>query len=476
MFLKKQIISAALLVCLSMSCQKTPLGSTQPKAPAELYNHTNMEIQDEKHRSVVNIPVELALTDVAKQLNAQIQGLIYEDNSFEDNNNDGFKTKVWKRANITVEVRDSLLFYTVPLKIWAEKSYNVSPLGLKLAGAQATEFAINLHFFTQFSINPDWQVNTKTASAGFDWVTKPSIRVAGIEIPITGLVSRTISENLDKVSQSIDQNARASFDLKKYVLQAWNIIREPRLLSETYRTWLVITPTQISMTPFSMGGGHIKASLGVGGFTQTVIGIKPTVKPATEIPNLQITSNVPQGFQVGLIGVMPHEEAARLASQQFVGQNYEFQNGKYKIKVTSVDIYGQNDKLVIKAGLTGSLDGTVYLKGVPYYDPATRMLSLKNVDYDLHTRSLLLKTASWFLQGRFARQIEQQFTFPIGPQMDEVQKAIKQQLANRNVAKGVVMVGQLEALTPDQVYLTPTSLVALVMAKGRVEIKIDGLL
>ncbi|TAE90110.1 MAG: DUF4403 family protein, partial [Runella slithyformis] len=75
-----------------------------------------------------------------------------------------------------------------------------------------------------------------------------------------------------------------------------------------------------------------------------------------------------------------------------------------------------------------------------------------------------------------ARQIEQQFTFPIGPQMDEVQKAIKQQLANRNVAKGVVMVGQLEALTPDQVYLTPTSLVALVMAKGRVEIKIDGLL
>jgi hypothetical protein len=61
-------------------------------------------------------------------------------------------------------------------------------------------------------------------------------------------------------------------------------------------------------------------------------------------------------------------------------------------------------------------------------------------------------------------------------QVDEAQKAIRQQLTSRRVVKGVNFSGRLDTLDPDQVYLTPTSLVALIVAKGRVEIKIDGLL
>ena len=66
--------------------------------------------------------------------------------------------------------------------------------------------------------------------------------------------------------------------------------------------------------------------------------------------------------------------------------------------------------------------------------------------------------------------------FPVGGQVDEAQKAISQQLTNRKVAKGIGFGGRLDTLEPDQVYLTPTSLVALVVAKGRIEIKIEGLL
>jgi len=60
--------------------------------------------------------------------------------------------------------------------------------------------------------------------------------------------------------------------------------------------------------------------------------------------------------------------------------------------------------------------------------------------------------------------------------VDEAQKAIRQQLTNRKVAKGVAFGGRLDRLDPDQVYLTPTSLVALIVAKGQIDVKIDGLL
>jgi hypothetical protein len=453
--------------CLLITACQPPV-TTQPKAPVEAYQHTNVEIQSEKHKSVVNLPIELSIAELSKHLNVQVQGLIYEDNDKEE----GFRIKVWKRAPIVADARDSLLFYTVPLKIWGEKTFQV----LGISSAQATEFQVNLKFMTRFGVDPDWKVRTQTVSAGFDWVTKPSIRIAGLEVPITGIISRQISENLEKFSKAIDDNIRGNFAVKPYVVQAWNLIREPRLLSEEYRTWLAITPTDILMTPFNVQNGKISATLGIRGFTQTLTGEKPIIKPVTDVPDLIITTDVPNGFQIGLIGVVPYEEASKLAAAQFVGKTFDFKEGKYKIEVTSIDIYGQNDKLVIKAGLKGSISGVIYLKGIPYYDAKTRLLSLKNVDYDLNTRSVLVQTANWLLQGRFAKQIEQQFVFPVGPQIEEAQKAIRQQLTTRKVAKGVDFGGRLDALDPDQVYLTPTSLVALIVAKGHAEIKIDGLL
>jgi len=427
-----------------------------------------MDIQSEKHRSTVHVPIELSIAELTRHLNTQVQGLIYEDNDRQE----GFKIKVWKRAPIVADARDSLLYYTVPLKIWGEKSYQV----LGITGAQATEFQINLKFMTRFGIDPDWKVRSQTVSAGFDWVTKPSIKVANIEIPITGIISRKINENLETFSKAIDNNIRESIEVKPYVLQAWNLIREPRQLSEEYRTWLVVTPTDILMSPFDINKGKISTSIGIRGFTQTLTGEKPSIKPATDIPNLIVTRDIPKGFQIGLIGVVPYEEASKLAATQFVGKTFEFKEGKYKIEVTSVDIYGQNDKLVIKSGLKGSINGVVYLKGIPFYDASSRTLSLKNVDYDFDTKNVLLKTANWLLQGKFAKQIEQQFVFSVSGQVEEAQKAIRQQLTNRKVAKGVAFGGRLDNLDPDQVYLTPTSLVALIVAKGQIEVKIDGLL
>lgn len=456
------------VVCFLVLTGCQPSTTTQPKAPTESYKHTNMDIQSEKHKSTVHVPIELSIAELTRHLNTQVQGLIYEDNDRQE----GFKIKVWKRALIVAEARDSLLYYTVPLKIWGEKSYQV----LGITGAQATEFQINLKFMTRFGVDPDWEVRSQTVSAGFDWVTKPSIKVANIEIPITGIISRKISENLETFSKAIDKNIQESIEVKPYVVQAWNLIREPRQLSEEYRTWLVVTPTDILMTPFQVDKGKISTSIGIRGFTQTLTGEKPTIKPATEIPNLMIVKDIPKGFQIGLIGVVPYEEASKLAATQFVGKRFDFKEGKYKIEVTSVDIYGQNDKLIIKSGVKGSINGVIYLKGIPHYDAASRTLSLKNVDYDLDTKNVLLKTANWLLQGKFAKQIEQQFVFSVGDQVDEAQKAIRQQLTNRKVAKGVAFGGRLDHLDPDQVYLTPTSLVALIVAKGQIDVKIDGLL
>jgi len=159
-----------------------------------------------------------------------------------------------------------------------------------------------------------------------------------------------------------------------------------------------------------------------------------------------------------------------------VGEKFSFSNGRYTIEITDIDMYGQNEKLVIKAGLKGSLTGTIYLKGTPFYNPVTKNLSLKDLDYDLDTRSVILKTANWLMQGKFSKMMEQQLVFPVGGQITQAHSTIQSALTNNTLAKGVVLNGTLNEIMPDRVYLTPDHIYSVVFATGRASLRVEGLL
>ena len=479
-FIENKLLTSAWLsiICILMTAGCSPSSGvlTNPKAPTEKYNLQNtMQLQKEQYVSVVNVPIEVSLLDVEKQINAQLNGLLFEDNSYENDNNDNIKSKVWKRAPITVSAKDSLLNYNVPLRIWVSVGYKMAPLGFEISGFKESEFELDLKFMTRLGVSPDWQIDTKTVSAGFDWVKKPVIRVGVVEIPVASVVGRVLNKNLPKYAGLIDQNLKKNIEIKKYVQQAWNLLHEPNLLSEEFKTWLAVTPTEVLMTPFYIQNNIVKASLGIKGYTRTLTGARPVNVPAP-LPNLKIADNIPQEFQIGVRSEISHDEVTQFAKQFFVGKKYDFRDGAYQVEVTDLSVYGQNDKLVIKSGLKGSIVGNIYFKGVPTFDPATKTIFLKDFDYDLETKNVLIKTANWLLQGKFKNQIQAQFRFPIDQQLAEIQKNIESNIGDRQLGRGIKLKGKLENLQPDQVYLTPNSLVSVLYLKGKLSLKIDGLL
>jgi len=458
-------------------CSTAPSDRLNPKAPKESYNRTEMEVRNEKYLSTVNVPVSIALRDVERQINTQVNGLIFENNTFDTPAPDGsnpLHVKVWKRGTISVSAAggaDSLFRFVVPLKIWAKAGKRI----FGFVQSQATEFEITIRFATRFSIDPDWSVNTQTTAEGYDWGTKPTIRIGGFSIPITGVVGKIIDKNLGTITKSLDQQVRQQIDLRTPVLQAWNTVRQPYLLSDAYRTWLQVVPRCILITPLRFEGNTIRTLIGIEGYTLTSVGAKPDVRPSASLPDLSVVPIVKDDFQVSILSESTYEEAAKLASENFVGKKFEFQDGRYHVTIRDIDLYGQNENLIIKAGLTGSVSGDIYLKGRPYYDPQTKTIALKDLQYDLETSNLLQRTASWLLKGTLARVLEKQFTIPVGDQLIEIQKSMQAQLKNNQLAKGVVLNGIIDEVRPDGVYLTPTAILAVVFAKGRVGVKVEGL-
>lgn len=465
------------LLCVSLcnsvilvSCQ--PSGNRlNPKAPKEAYNTTEMEVRNEHFLSTVHVPVSIAMADVERQINAQVNGLIYEDNSLDDNNRDQFMVKVWKRGTIIVNAQDSLFHFVVPLKIWAKAGVSV----LGFTQYKETEFEIDLRFKTKFDLEHDWSVHTQTQADGYGWVRRPTVSVIGVNIPITNIVGRLIDKNLGTITKTLDQQIHRNVDLRTPVLKAWNTLRDPYLLSEKYRTYLQVVPKRILITPLRFENRAIRATIGIEGFTLTTTGAKPDVRPAVSLPDLTVVNKVKDDFQIGLLSEASYAEAAKLAAEEFVGKTFSFSDNRYNITITSMDMYGQNENLIIKAGLKGTINGDIYLKGQPYYDAHDQTISLKNLQYDLDTKNLLAQSANWLLKGTFARTLEKQLTIPVGSQIADMQKLLQERLKNNQLAKGVIINGHIDEIRPDQVYLTPTALLAVVNARGRIDVKVEGL-
>lgn len=464
----------AVVVLTQWQCKTAT--KTTPKAPMEEYQYSDKELQNEKHLSVLNLPVEIPVAEIENQLNQKLKGLIYEDKSYEDDGNDNLKARVWKINPIKMVALESSFLFEVPLKVWVSAGYKISPLGMTMSGYKDTEFSIKIRLISKIALTPDWKVKSETYVDSYDWITEPSVKVAGINIPIKSMVSRMLNKNFEKITDAIDEQVAENIELKSNVEVAWNLAHQPVMLAKEFDTWLVIKPTGIVMTPLLAKNGVLKSVIGINGYTQTITSaVKPTVPVSPKLPDLKIVDNVSDNFRVSLISLVSYEEAGRQATNRFKGEKFSFLGGKYSVQVTSVEMYGQNEKLIIKAGLSGSMNGHIFLKGVPHYDPATQQLSLKGLDYDLDTRNSILKTANWLLQGQFARMMEKKMVFPVGEQIGDAKKTIQTALANYKVVDGVLIKGTLTDIIPDKVYLTPKHIYSVVFAQGKVNLRVEGL-
>lgn len=452
---------------LVFSCNR----KINPRQPEERYNEVNIPLQ--RRLSVINVAISIPMAEVEKQINARFKELLYEDNSLENNGNDKFLLKVWKREAVTVQAAGNRFIITVPLRIWAKGALPLDKLGINITEFKETEFAINAHFAASVRIDTNWQVHTHTLANGFDWISKPVLKIGFFELPLAAIAGKMINKQQDILAAQIDQQVEQKLDIKKQIVKGWHSLQQPLLLSGQHNVWLKIIPAEVLMTTVKGEGRQAKVVIGVKAYTETTIGQKPQKQTDQNLPSLQIKQHIPDSISIGLAAEVSHTQASQLLRQNFI--NKTFNEGKYTVTITSIDLYGSGENLVVKAGLKGSIEGVIYLKGKPFFDPATQTVSLQNLDYDLDTRNKLVKTANWLAKGKFVQKMQEAFQIPLEKQISQVKEVIQANLAGRQIAKGIILNGRLDQLAPSEVYITPTSIVATATAKGKVQVTFEGL-
>jgi len=140
-----------------------------------------------------------------------------------------------------------------------------------------------------------------------------------------------------------------------------------------------------------------------------------------------------------------------------------------------VALWQKNGKVVIALDLLGSVNGIIYLNGIPQYNDTTKEIYFDKLDYVLDTKSRLMRTANWLAQGIILKKIEENCRYSIKQNLDEAKQNMMIYLKNYSPMPGVFINGKMEDIQFQKIELTNQAMIAFIKVNGNINIAIDGL-
>lgn len=417
--------------------------------------------------SFVNMPLEISLKEIENQLNKTLAGEIYNDSNLDD---DKTEMKITKTAPIRLVEKNGKIQTILPLKIWSRFKYGTDFMGLN------DTREINLNGTITLLSDPklsNWKLSTTSKIEDFEWSESPTILVAGKNVPITYIINPTLSIFKSKIAKMIDKAIEDSCDFKPYVLDVLEKMSTPFLTSEQYQAWFKLIPIEVYVTDAVLGKKEIKMDLGLKCNMQTMVGSKPKNTFDRKEIQFKAVAKVPEKLTANIAAISTYESASRIITSNFKGK--DFASGSRKITVQNVAMWQRDSKIIIALDMTGSINGTIYLAGIPNYNAVTKEIYFDQMDYVLNTKGLLTKTANWLLQGVILKKIQENCRYSIKENLEEGKKNLLPYLNNYSPMKGVFVNGTTSDFEFEKVEVTNKAIIAFITATGKMNVKIDGM-
>ncbi len=417
--------------------------------------------------SFVNMPLEISLKEIENQLNKTLTGQIYDDSNLED---DKTEMKIWKTAPIKLVEKNGKIQTVIALKIWAKFKYGTDFMGLN----DTREINLNGVFTVLSDVKlSNWKLTTNSKIEDFNWSESPTILVAGKNIPITYIINPTLSIFKSKMAKKVDQAIEDSCDFKPYVLNVLEKMSTPFLTSEQYQTWFKLIPVEVYVTDAVLDKTAIKMDMGLKCNMQTMVGLKPKNTFDRTTIEFKAVTKVPDKVTANVAAISTYDSAGQLITSNFKGQ--EFTAGSRKIVIQNVSLWQRDSKIIIALDMTGSINGTIYLSGIPNYNAITKEIYFDQMDYVLDTKGLLTRTANWLLQGVILKKIQENCRYSIKSNLEEGKKSLSPYLNNYSPMKGVFVNGTLNDFEFEKVEITNKAIIAFITTSGKMSVKIDGM-
>lgn len=434
--------------------------------------------------SSISIPVAIPLSAIEDKLNQELQGVLYKDDNLDDDN---VAVTVLKKGRMTISAERDKIYFSIPLQVYAKGRWKWDPCKVcpSINKTEDTSFDMVVKTESRFGLSEDYKINTIT-SGSFEWGnTKPYIELGPLKIGLARFVEPALKQQMNLIARQLDQEIQSRLNIRQYVADTWTRMQQPVKLDNNLNAWLRVEPQEVRMAPLYAHNGSLHTRLGITSYIHVTTDGKPQAQINHTLPRLILDNRMQDDIQIGLTATVPYTHASSMLQQQVRNQTYTFEDGKSQVTVKDAAITPSGEQLVLmldvdgktKAGLfTKKLVGKIYLRGTPYYDPETASIRLRDIDYDLDTKDMLLSTASWLAKNKFKEMIQSEVSIPVQSQLTDVRTMLQHTLdTSGRMHESVLLRGAVNELVLETIYLSPTGIKAIVNASGNLTATVDKL-
>lgn len=445
---------------LTASCR-----TIEPLAPQTLEQSAPMP---EQPLSTIVLPVAVDLTEyykmadneVPKQFEGREQqcegtsfSYHFERNPIELNGNR-------RSIDITVTGKYRIKINYCPecTDIFTDEPHCIIPRVYLSCGYDEPMRRMRLKYTTQFALTPDYGLETKTGLTELKAIDP--CEVSFLHFDATDRLLDEARKSLGKLAKDIDkETAKVSF--KPQASGFWHKASEP--FEVPGYGFVQLRPVDLSCSQPVIRGNVLNTTL--------VLRAKPlfsTSRPeavSTPLPSLQLADSIPNDT-LRLISDLhlQYDSLSAIITHFAGGQHLKIHDRD--VIIDSIRITGANNrKLIFKVAFSGYKRGVLFIEGQPVFNAALQQIELTNVDFDLETKSTLLKTAKWLFSDRILEAIAKSSKQDLGPQLDRLLAELNKSL--RFEQNGFIVSGKVSHLHVEQIYPETDRLIVRVAAKGR---------
>ncbi len=443
-------------ILFSFSC-KTAKAPIRPAASYEELKKTEL--------SRINIPVSVHIGQMETSLNQEMDAIFVGDNQLFGNDQQDFELKVTKADRLRLDVTTDAVSYAVPLNLFVKKDFGIGQIN--------ADGAVILNFKTSFEIQSDWTLKTETVLEKYDWIKTPKLDLGIIQLPIASVANRLVDRSRTKIADIIDTQIRENFILKDYVDEAWKRLQEPIPASIENQLWVTMKPASIGMTGLEKAGSVVSATLVIQSLAEASIGNRPETPVLKPLPAFIPVDQAKGDFSINLFTAIPLDSLEALVKDIVIGETYK--SGKRSVTVEDLEIYGQNNKLVVNTILSGDYKGSIYMIGTPFYNEKKNQLEIDDLKYELSTKNFIQKSMGWLFQNKIEKTIEETMRYPLEENMSEYKAILNDALSEYPITSGMVLRGNMEELSIGETYVSKDLIHVVIRSGGELELTLEDL-
>ena len=266
------------------------------------------------------------------------------------------------------------------------------------------------------------------------------------------------------------QDSFGNIDLRPYLQQAWNMLNESYILPGI--GYFSLNPKRLRMQNINAQKDLLNINIGI--TASPAVTFEKQNKSLTQVPNLTAAAN-PGGFSIYLDAALKYDSLSGVVNGYMAGKRFDVSEGIFKrhIIVKEVTVAASPEgRMLIKVDFTGSFDGTAFFTGNPVYNAATKTIEVQDLDYDLQTKNLFLKTAKWLFSGKIEEELKKNTTINLTSYFDSAQKSLNTYL-NKEWKKGIKGSGNIRDLKVVSVQPLPQHILVKTACSGNLSVQVS---